>query len=245
MLALGMLYAVRNSVWFIAILLAGASSCAAEGVEIEPDSAVETGTCEHVLTGDVRPTLDVPTRMLGEQYSPTLTHTFTISSALPAANQEAAIAAVDAWREAAGGYLDLQAQIGETECDMPYAVHAAPQGECHLSGNDEKGYRVGFYKTRFGIVLRNTTAEGRVPSPAETYAALMHEIGHALGLAHKGGGHIMNPALSAQIAHPTVRETHLAKIAERFDWPAQDMQPGTYLWARDVRAVEAPLIDAP
>lgn len=210
----------------LALLALSALGCSAAGSH-EADDFTPTGTCEHVLEApEPSPELGELTAPFGAQYADRLVHEILISDALPADNQEAAIQALDALRSLTGGWVSLTPMIGHTECEQPWALHAAPQGDCSLTMSS-RGARVGWtFGFPFRFVVRSQAAEGWAPSSEETYITTLHESLHVLGLPHGSG--IMSPGLQSMTACPEVSAKQLRSVADQHNWPRDAMVVGSY-----------------
>lgn len=232
-------FVVRTSACASILLLAGASGCSAAGDRPDADHAAyletEIGTCDHVLeAGDLsNPHIAPVSAELGaRQYSAPLEHVVTVSSALPEANQAAAIAALDNVETITGGNVRFDIRIGETSCRDEWAVHAAPQGQCALvsrGGGWVVGWTFSAPHRPLSVVVRSTKAEGGTPSALETYTLVLHEVlAHHMGVGHSAG--ITHADLGEQITNPTFSERQANKLAARWNWPTWEMAPGAYAY---------------
>jgi hypothetical protein len=222
----------RQLVMWAFPLLALGCSAAGELDALQRAATVETevGVCEHVLeAGDLaNPVLPAVGAELGaRQFAAPLEHTLTISTQLPEANRTAAMRAVEALETITGSNVRFDVVFAETFCDQPWALHGAEQGECHLTRSN--GWRVGWTQNpkTWKLALRTTTAEGGTPLARETYTIALHEMLHAMGLNHSGGG-IMTAYPLGEGVESRVSEKQSNHIADRWGWPRWQMAPGFY-----------------
>jgi hypothetical protein len=218
------------SVSLLALFALSGIGCSAAGEHVDDLSVeAEFGSAAHVCDGPADPTSDptTPDPEPGHVFRDPMRHTLTVSDEFTTLQQEAILVAIDTIRQMTGGLMTLDMVVAPTECDMPWAIHAAPQGECHLTGNDDKGYRVGWFEgSPFKLTVRNLAEDGVSPSERETYTVALHEMGHALGLAH--GEAFMHPNLANQMADTRFTTAQAERIAEKWNWPRETLVPGVY-----------------
>lgn len=157
----------------LSVLLLGLAVACAQPMRIKPEKPSE----------ETPP--DTPPEELPPEDPPGPLHIpLTITSDLLEAQKAAIIDALETWEEATHGQVSFGPMFAETTCGQNYAIHVVPRGECGMTCNDETTGEDKCWRGRADPQFTITVA---IDDLDVLYYAVVHELGHALGLDHGVG----------------------------------------------------------